>query len=97
MRYRRSCTTCPHAAEAIPIAHTGRRAKTHVGLGTAVVRLASETDEINQERAKLLARPYGLKSIADYGTRADAISAEDTRFAIHGAARSLNKVTRLPE
>jgi hypothetical protein len=37
---------------------------------------------------------YELTSIADYGTRADAKSGEDTQFAIDGATRLLDGVTR---
>lgn len=84
-----------HAAEAVLIARMGRRAKTHSGLRTAMAKLASESGDINREWGKFLARAYDLKSLADYSTKTDAVTAEDARFAIDGAQRLLDEIARL--
>lgn len=84
-----------HAAEALLIARTGRRAKTHSGLRTSIARLASESDDLNREWGKFPARAYDLKSLADYGTKVDAVTADDARFAIDGAQRMIDEVALL--
>lgn len=84
-----------HAAEAVLIARTGRRAKTHAGLRTSITKLASESDDLNRGWGKFLARAYDLKSLADYGTKTDAVTADDARFAIDGAQHMINEVALL--
>jgi uncharacterized protein (UPF0332 family) len=84
-----------HAAQAVLVARTGRRAKTHSGLRTMLAKLVAEGSGINPEGTAFLARAFELKSIADYGTTTGAVSAEDARLAIDGAAQMLAEVTQL--
>ncbi len=60
-----------------------------------LAKLAAGSDDIDLEWAKFLAQAYDLKSKADYGTKADTVSADDARSAMDGAERVLADVTRL--
>jgi uncharacterized protein (UPF0332 family) len=84
-----------HTAQAVLLARTGRRAKTHSGLRAILAKLAAESDDINLRWAKFLAQTYDLKSKADYGTKTGIVSEEDARSAMDGAEHMLAEVTRM--
>jgi len=72
-----------HAAEALLYERTGKVAKTHRGLRAQFAQITRDEPLIDQSVAEFLGRAYELKSLADYGTGAEArISFETAEAAI---------------
>ena len=82
-----------HAAEA---ERTGRVAKTHRGLRVQFARISRDEPLIDQSVAEFLGRAYELKSLADYGTGAEAsISLATAEAAIEAGTRFVDCIARL--
>src|SRR5271157_4082876 len=77
-----------HAAEALLYERTGRIARTHRGLRAQFARIARDEPHIDQSVSEFLGRAYELKSLADYGTGAEAvISVATATAAVETATR----------
>ena len=71
-------------------------AKTHRGLRAQFARIAKDSALIDSDLAEFLARAYELKSLADYGTGAEAsISAGTAEAAVQTATRFVDCIARL--
>ncbi len=85
-----------HAAEALLYERTGKVAKTHRGLRAQFARLAREEPRIDRSLSEFLGRAYELKSLADYGTGAEAsIPASTATAAVATAARFVDCIADL--
>jgi uncharacterized protein (UPF0332 family) len=85
-----------HAAEALLYERTGRVAKTHRGLRVQFSRITRDEPRIDQSLAEFLGRAYELKSLADYGTGAEAsISLATAEAAIKTGTRFVDCIARL--
>lgn len=56
-----------HATEALLLAQTGRIAKTHTGLRTALSQLLRDASPTDRSLLTFLARAYKYKELSDYG------------------------------
>lgn len=85
-----------HAAEALLYERTSKIAKTHRGLRAQFARLAKDEPRIDHTVAEFLGRGYELKSLADYGTGAEAdISVATATAAIATATRFVECIASL--
>jgi uncharacterized protein (UPF0332 family) len=85
-----------HAAEALLYERTGRVAKTHRGLRAQFARITRDEPRIDQSVAEFLGRAYELKSLADYGTGAEAsISLATAAAAIEAGTRFVDCIANL--
>lgn len=85
-----------HAAEALLLARTGRIAKTHTGLRTALAKLLLDTSGEDRGLLTFLARAYKYKELSDYGIGAAASITEDEAGSlIEAAAGFLERVKML--
>jgi len=85
-----------HAAEALPYERTGKIANTHRGLRAQFARLAKDEPRIDHTVAEFLDRGYELKSLADYGTGAEAdITVATATAAIAMATRFVECIASL--
>ncbi len=82
-----------HAAEALLLARTGRIAKTHTGLRSALSQVFPGDSGENREMLTFLARAYKFKELSDYGIgRAADVTEAEAASLIEGAARFLERV-----
>jgi uncharacterized protein (UPF0332 family) len=87
-----------HAAEALLHDRTGKIAKTHRGLRAQFARIAKDEPCIDQSVSEFLGRAYELKSLADYGTGAEAsISLATAQAAVETATRFVDCIAGLIE
>ena len=87
-----------HAAEALLVARTGRIAKTHTGLRTALAHLLQEASPSDRDLLTFLARAYKYKEIGDYGVGPGiAITMGDAEALLAGADRFVARMTTLLE
>ena len=85
-----------HAAEALVGERTGRFAKTRRGLRAQFNRIAKDEPGIDQTLSEFLGRAYELKSLADYGTGAEAIiSGTTATAAVETATRFVDCIEAL--
>lgn len=85
-----------HAAEALLYERTGKVAKTHRGLRAQFARIAKDEPRIDQSLSEFLGRAYELKSLADYGTGAEAsIPFATAKAAVETAARFVGCIASL--
>lgn len=85
-----------HAAEALLYERTGKIAKTHRGLRAQFARIARDEPRIDQPLSEFLGRAYELKSLADYGTGAEAnISLATAEAAVETATRFVECIADL--
>ena len=85
-----------HAAEALLYERTGRVAKTHRGLRAQFARITRDEPRIDQSVSEFLGRAYELKSLADYGTGAEAsISLATAKAAIEAGTRFVDCIANL--
>jgi uncharacterized protein (UPF0332 family) len=85
-----------HAAEALLYERTGKIAKTHRGLRAQFARLAKDEPRIDRTVAEFLGQGYELKSLADYGTGAEAdITVATATAAITTATRFVEYIASL--
>lgn len=81
-----------HAAEALLIARTGKIAKTHAGIRTALAELLHATPGSDRELLTFLARAYKYKELGDYGVgRAANVTVPEAEALIDGAAGFLER------
>lgn len=79
-----------HAAEALLLARTGRIAKTHTGLRSALSQVFPGASGESRELLTFLARAYKFKELSDYGIgRAADVTEAEAALLIEGAARFL--------
>ena len=87
-----------HAAEALVSERTGKAAKTHRGLRSQFYRLIKDDPSADSSLFEFLGRAYELKSMADYGTGAEAvITANTAAAAVESATRFVDAVAGLLE
>lgn len=87
-----------HAAEAVLMARTGRIAKTHRGLRSALSKLLSDASAEDREIVTFLARGYRFKELSDYGVGPAAVVSEDEASAlIDSASRCLDRAKAMIE
>lgn len=87
-----------HATEALLLARTGRIAKTHTGLRTALAQLLRDGGADDRALLTFLARGYKYKELSDYGIgQAADISEEEAVGLIDGASAFLDRVRALIE
>ena len=85
-----------HAAAALLYERTGKFTRTHRGLRAQFARIARDEPRIDQSMSEFLGRAYELKSLADYGTGAEAsISVVTAKAAIETAARFVDCIAGL--
>jgi len=85
-----------HAAQALLYERTGKIARTHRGLRAQFARIAKDEPRIDQSVSEFLGRAYELKSLADYGTGAEAsISLSTAKAAIETAGRFVDCIASL--
>ena len=85
-----------HAAAALLYERTGTVARTHRGLRAQFARLAKDEPRIDRTLAEFLGQAYELKSLADYGTGAEAsVPATTAMAAIASATRFVNCIAEL--
>ncbi len=85
-----------HAAAALVYERTGMVTRTHRGLRAQFARIASDEPGIDQALSEFLGRAYELKSLADYGTGAEAsISVATAKAAVETAARFVDCIGSL--
>lgn len=87
-----------HAAEALLVARTGRIAKTHTGIRTALAQLLREASPSDRDLLTFLARAYKYKELGDYGVGPGiVITVDDAEALLAGADRFVARVTALIE
>ena len=87
-----------HAAQALLVARTGRIAKTHTGVRTALAQLPREGSPSDRDLLTFLARAYKYKEIGDYGVGPGiVITIGDAENLLAGADRFVARVTALLE
>ena len=85
-----------HAAEALLVARTGRIAKTHSGLRTALAQLLRDGDSDDREMLSFLARAYKYKEVSDYSVGLTTkITLADAETVIDGARKFLESVIEM--
>ena len=85
-----------HAAAALLYERTGTIARTHRGLRAQFARIAKDEPRIDQPLSEFLGRAYELKSLADYGTGAEAsISFVTAKAAVETATRFVDCIASL--
>jgi uncharacterized protein (UPF0332 family) len=85
-----------HATEALLYERTGKIAKTHRGLRAQFALIAKNEPLVERDLSEFLAQAYELKSMADYGTGAEAsISVATATAAVATATRFVDCVARL--
>ncbi|SFL48870.1 HEPN domain-containing protein [Methylorubrum salsuginis] len=85
-----------HAAEALLMARTGRIAKTHRGVRSALAELLSDASTDDREILTFLARGYRFKELSDYGVGSAAVITEaEASDLINGASRCLDRARAL--
>lgn len=85
-----------HAAEAVLAARTGRVAKTHTGVRTALAQLLREAPDADRNLLTFLARAYKYKEVGDYGVgRNAAITVADAEALLAGAEQFLTRAAAL--
>ena len=75
-----------HATEALLLARTGRIAKTHTGLRTALAHMLHDAGDENRPLLTFLARAYKYKELSDYGVGASATITDAEAVALVEAA-----------
>jgi uncharacterized protein (UPF0332 family) len=89
------CLAAYHAAEALLHERTGSGAKTHRGLRSEFARLARTEPRIDPGFLRFLANAYEVKSVADYDTEPENVSAATAQAAIEGAARMIEAMAEV--
>jgi uncharacterized protein (UPF0332 family) len=85
-----------HAAAALLYERTGTITRTHRGLRAQFARIARDEPRIDQSLSEFLGRAYELKSLADYGTGAEAsISVATASAAVATATRFVDCIGNL--
>jgi uncharacterized protein (UPF0332 family) len=87
-----------HAAEALLMARTGRIAKTHRGIRSALTQLLSDMTADDRELLTFLVRAYRFKELSDYGVgRAASLTEAEAAALIKDAALCLDRARALIE
>jgi len=85
-----------HAAEALVVERSGKAAKTHNGPRAEFARLTRNEPRIDRSLAAFPGQAYELKSIAGYGTGAEAsISATTAQASVDTANRFVECIAGL--
>lgn len=83
-----------HAAEALLVARTGRIAKTHAGIRTALAEVLRGGTDDDRDLLSFLARAYKYKELSDYSVGLTArITPEEAMAVIEGGERFLDRVS----
>ena len=86
-----------HAAEALLLARTGRIAKTHTGLRSALSQILSDAAD-DRRLLTFLARAYKFKELSDYGIGPSSeVTEAEASALIEGAARFLDRARAIIE